>query len=940
MYPRTPRYCLVSLLTLVGAASPLLAQLVPPRANPAKAASDDEAVVLSPFQVSAASEEGTYVATSTLAGTRLNTALKDVPAAISVMTADFLKDIGATGVSDAIQYGLGTEPDQSSPNGNNTHDRDLAMTMRGFTNATLSRDYFGVLQANAADNYNIERVTFSRGPNSVLFGSGSPGGIVDSTTKQAQRRPITGFSFRMGPFDDYRFTFDFNRQLTNTVAVRVNLLDWNKKSWREFDHLDSKLGALAVKWTPFHATTIRLQAEGGPTKQLQSQPWPALDGVTPWIVAGKPISTFANPSASTPLLPGTGRLTATNRVFVQNSGAVTSELGTLNSANPKPFDAGNTLPVFTDQKVLPFSANVMGPASTQDRRYQTEAIYVEQRIGTKLSLQLAASTQRANRRWNRPIFWNDAALKADPNAFLPGGAANPYVGQYYIETSRTEQDFGRQQQNEYRFSTSYGFDVPHFGSHQFSGLLSRRETFDDSATRIEAWINNPASVDYTNAGNRIIRRSYLSFDPKNSLGLPGGFQDPYQSTINAGGVTSAYFQNTLLKNLNRFDTAAGVLESRFFSGRLVTILGARQDHLAQFGSAIVQDPVTKVTTGASRLSPNVSTGNTVTKGIVYHVLPAVSVAVNKSNNSNPQSQFAYGPNGANLNIPLGPQKGEGMDGSLRFHLFGGRLEWSVGYFKTSQVNAQTTITGNNAAGTSSYDLWLNQAYIALGKPNAGARYIQGADTTDLDSKGWETEWLLNVNRSFRFVANGTKYETLESNVFPRMMPLAASVIAELNAKPTLSLANAGIAGVATASDLAAVIQSRIAQDLRAEGLAQLNSRDYNANVFANYRIQEGRFNGLSSSLGANIRGQRVIGYHSVTGKPVWAGDNTQYNGSISYNRKLPFLGKNVRWNATLSGTNIFGRRYGLIASRGNELGIDRFSFQTTPSWFLTNTLNF
>ncbi len=938
MYPRNVRYCLVGLLALAGASNSLLAQLAPAGANRAKAASDDEAVKLSPFEVNAASEEGTYAATSTLAGTRLNMALKDVPASISVMTADFLKDIGATGVSDAIQYGIGTEPDQSSANGNNTHDRDLAMTIRGFTNATLSRDYFGVLQSNAADNFNIERVTFSRGPNSVLFGSGSPGGIVDSSTKQAQPRSISQFSFRMGPFDDYRFTFDLNRQVTRTLAVRVNLLDWNKKSWRDFDHLNSKLGALAVKWTPFQDTTIRLQAEGGPTKQLQSQPWPALDGVTPWIVAGKPISTFANPSASTPLLPGTGRLTATNRVFVANSGAIISELGMLNSSIQRPFDAGNTLPVFTNQDVLPFSANVMGPSSTQDRRFLNEAIYVEQRLGPKLSLQLAASTQRANRQWNRPIFWNDAALKADPNAFLPGGAANPYVGQYYIETSRTEQDFGRQHQNEYRFSTSYGFDVPYFGSHQFSGLVSRRETFDDSATRIEAWINNPASADYTNAANRIIRRTYLSFDPNNSLGLPRGFKDPYQSTINAGGVTSAYFQNGLVKNHNRFDTVAGVLESRFFSGRLVTILGARQDHLAQYGSAIVQDPFTKVTTGATRLSPNVSTGNTVTKGIVYHVLPAVSVAVNKSNNSNPQSQFAYGPNGANLNIPLGPQKGEGMDGSLRFHLFGGRLEGSVGYFKTSQVNAQTTIGGNNAAGTSSYDLWLNQAYLALGKPNAAARYIQGSDTTDLDSKGWETEWLINVSRSFRFVANATKYETLASNIYPRAMPLAASVIAELKTNPDLPIANVGNA--TTAGALATVIQNQVALDLRSNGLAQLNSRDYNANLFANYRIQEGRLNGFSLSLGANIRGNRVIGYHSVTGKPMWAGDNTQYNGSISYNRKLPFLGKNVRWNATFSGTNIFGRRYGLLASRGNEFGVDRFFFQTTPSWFLTNSLNF
>ena len=56
--------------------------------------SKEEAVVLSPFEVNAEKDTG-YRASSTLAGTRLCTDLRDVAASIRVSTKDFMNDIGA-----------------------------------------------------------------------------------------------------------------------------------------------------------------------------------------------------------------------------------------------------------------------------------------------------------------------------------------------------------------------------------------------------------------------------------------------------------------------------------------------------------------------------------------------------------------------------------------------------------------------------------------------------------------------------------------------------------------------------------------------------------------------------------------------------------------------------------------------------------------------------
>lgn len=67
------------------------------------ATTDDDVVELSPFVVETSRDVG-YLAQNTLAGSRLNTSLKDTGAAISVLTKEFLSDIGATNMKDVILF--------------------------------------------------------------------------------------------------------------------------------------------------------------------------------------------------------------------------------------------------------------------------------------------------------------------------------------------------------------------------------------------------------------------------------------------------------------------------------------------------------------------------------------------------------------------------------------------------------------------------------------------------------------------------------------------------------------------------------------------------------------------------------------------------------------------------------------------------------------------
>ncbi|HYD84342.1 MAG TPA: Plug domain-containing protein, partial [Opitutus sp.] len=151
---------------------------------------DDGMIVLSPFEVRSDLDTG-YLATSAQSGTRLRTDLKDIASSISVITKDFMNDIGAKDLEGLLVYTLGTEVNGvggnfsdagtiDNPNGAET-DYDAAFAsatpgtrVRGLTSADLSRDFF--VSRLPVDAYNIERLEISRGPNAMLFGLGSPSG--------------------------------------------------------------------------------------------------------------------------------------------------------------------------------------------------------------------------------------------------------------------------------------------------------------------------------------------------------------------------------------------------------------------------------------------------------------------------------------------------------------------------------------------------------------------------------------------------------------------------------------------------------------------------------------------------------------------------------------------------------------------------------------------
>ncbi|MDP3070996.1 MAG: hypothetical protein Q8N18_11950, partial [Opitutaceae bacterium] len=107
MKPNLPTQTpLALLLGLILASLPLAAQTAPTANRAASEGETDKAIELSPFVVQSEKDTG-YQAASTLAGTRLNTPVKDLGASISIYTKDFLTDIGATNSSDLLIFATG-----------------------------------------------------------------------------------------------------------------------------------------------------------------------------------------------------------------------------------------------------------------------------------------------------------------------------------------------------------------------------------------------------------------------------------------------------------------------------------------------------------------------------------------------------------------------------------------------------------------------------------------------------------------------------------------------------------------------------------------------------------------------------------------------------------------------------------------------------------------
>ncbi len=226
--------------------------------------------------------------------TKTLTVLRDIPQSVSIVTNEQIRDQSMSSVADVVTY----VPGIMSHQGENNRDQ---LVIRG--NST-SADFFlnGVRDdvQYYRDLYNVDRVEALKGPNSMMFGRGGGGGVINRVTKEAGFSSLREITLQGGSFGNKRFTTDFDQPINTKVALRINGLYENSNSFRQDVNLEryginptatlvlSPRTAIKIAYEYFHDT--RVADRGIPS--FQGKP------------ADAPISTYFGDPKNSPVRVG------------------------------------------------------------------------------------------------------------------------------------------------------------------------------------------------------------------------------------------------------------------------------------------------------------------------------------------------------------------------------------------------------------------------------------------------------------------------------------------------------------------------------------------------------------------------------------------------------------------------------------------------------------
>jgi len=239
-------------------------------------------------QVSAAAEQESptgpakgYVAKRSLTATKTDTAVIESPQSIAIVTREQMDAQGVQSVSDALRYTAGVLAEANGPD-----PRADSISIRGFD--SNGRDqYRDGLRSYAFNNqggtviepYGLERVEILRGPSSILYGQGGPGGLINLVSKRPTDKPLHEVQVQLGSYDRKQLAGDFGGLLTDdgTLSYRLTALVRDSDSQIDYVKDDRVFIAPAITWRPSDFTTLTVLADYQKNERGQGyQAWPRV----------------------------------------------------------------------------------------------------------------------------------------------------------------------------------------------------------------------------------------------------------------------------------------------------------------------------------------------------------------------------------------------------------------------------------------------------------------------------------------------------------------------------------------------------------------------------------------------------------------------------------------------------------------------------------------
>jgi iron complex outermembrane recepter protein len=231
--------------------------------------------------VTGETQEGYRVA-NTSVGTRTDTPLRDIPASIQIVPQQVLEEQQVNTLNEAIKNVPGAT--QTAPN---YIPGFAGFTIRGFSvgdfgpNVTRNGLSVRLPAGTNAIFSNIERVEVLRGPASVLFGEGDPGGTINIVTKQPQRDPFYSVEATIGSYNLYGGVIDLTSPLNDskTISYRLNASYQSTESFVDFVETETSAVASALKFEISDNTDLKLDLEYSKINQSFPSGLPAIGSV-------------------------------------------------------------------------------------------------------------------------------------------------------------------------------------------------------------------------------------------------------------------------------------------------------------------------------------------------------------------------------------------------------------------------------------------------------------------------------------------------------------------------------------------------------------------------------------------------------------------------------------------------------------------------------------
>ncbi len=951
MHAFRPRPALVAVVIAFssGGGASLAAGAAPGAERTSPGSSQAETVTLSPFEVTGDRDVG-YQGGNTTSGSRLNASLKDTAAAIFVVTPEFLSDFAATTFQDMLAYAPGMQLDfwdtiQSAPPDflGQSNNLNAQFRVRGLR-ANQAVDFFET--TIPIDSYNTGRFELSSGPNSILFGMGSAGGIVNISSKLADVRRSQGMvRTQVGSWDHRRFELDHNQVLLrNRLALRLVGVRQNSGGWRLYDFSDIERGTASLQWVPWKGGALLASFEHGEHRSHVSRPANPRDQLRLWKDSGSPVRD-ANTWVAGDRDMGLSRSTNIRYLYVTGGSAAPFVIPVANVNNrrileslyestnlPVTARAGETMLPPAD---LPFEFDAFGPGAHKRHKFNRVHLRLQQSLGRNGALEVAYNDERSNVR-SLQSHGPSVSIFGDPNTVLPNpnGSAttipNPNAGGWYFDAPWGV-DHSRFRNQAARAALSYKLDLgQRWGVHHLAALMERGEygsvgyppreiLVDDNGVPI----SNAAVPEHND--NLLTRRHYVTRGRFETYYI-GDARETVSVTINGKTYHSAFINQNLNRSKVRRDTDSLLLatQSYLWDRRIVITGGLRLDWVDfneyASGRLPADDPevlAKRAVANSVMFTDSVAKTysyrpQTLTLGGVFHVNPVVSVFYNHGT--------TYGQPGylrrilPDFSLPP-PPDGITDDAGFMLNLREGRVFLRATAFETKESkNTSSALAGAQFGNRVNriLDALLEAGHASVAEYDD--RYIGNTGlvtaTGNVRNRGIDTSLSLNPTPNLTALVNFSYTRVDRSNIAPEFDGW-------FERESQFWLRRPGAAGlVTTTGDTVATEISEIERymiDYRDANGFGYGERPYKANASVRYTFTSGLLNraffGGGARWASRARLGRVIsGYTAkgsvIYGDSIFGPEDFMMDAFVGYRTRLALGGRKQNVTVQLNLRNL------------------------------------